>query len=281
MLNAVSKYLSPLLLLGGLSLLGSCSGTDAERTAAESLVAEASAALQRGDFVRAESLLDSVSNSYPKQIDAGRSALALRPQVIVRKTEQEIVDLQALMQYTAAYADSLSAKFKKVPAGKDVFEPYMIHSDVPSNWRDKTTAVSRLTPSGEFYVISSLGATGVKHTALKLSANGISVTSGSVPFDDTDRLSRESVRFSGEKADTLGAFAMQMDGRGPLTLEFIGSKKAPKATLNAKEAHAMADTYRLSRAMQTLTSGNSRLQQLKAKLQLAHDQVSRTTKEEE
>lgn len=271
MLNAVSKF----ALLAGVVLLASCSGRDAEADAAEGLVAEASAALDRGDFLQAEALLDSLSATYPKQITAGRQALALRPKVIVRKTEQEIVDLQTLLQYTGAYVDSLSGQFDRVEASAVVFEPYLIHKGYPKNWRDRNTAVARLSYAGDFYVISSLGAN-VGHTALRLSGQGVTVTSGSIPFDDTDRLSRESVRFPAAAADTLGVFAMQLDGRGPVTLEFVGGKPAPKATLSEKEVHAMADTYRMARAMQTVTSGARRLQQLKAKLQVAHDQVART-----
>lgn len=278
MLKEVSKY----LLLPALLLLGACSGADADRDAADGLVAEASAALDRGDFAGAEALLDSLSATYPKQIEAGRAALALRPKVIVRKTEQEIVDLQALLQYTGAYVDSLAAGFKTVPASNDVFEPYIISKDVPDNWRERNTAVARLTPAGEFYVISSVATTTARHTALRLTGEGgASVTSGTVPFDATDRLSRESVRFAAGRADTLGVFAMQMDGRGPLTLEFVGGKPAPKATLSPKEVHAMADTWRLGSAMQTVRGGAARLEQLKAKLQLARDQVSRTDKKDE
>lgn len=279
MLNAVSKT----LLLAALPLLAACSSAEkAEAEAADQLVAEAAAALDRGDYSQSETLLDSLTATYPKQIAAGRKALALRPRVIVRKTEQEIVDLQALMAYTRTYADSLAGQFRSVGVSDDVFEPYLIHKDIPENWRDRNTAVARLTPSGEFYVISSVATRTAGHTALRLSADGMSVTSGSVPFDATDRLSRESVRFPQAKADTLGAFALQLDGRGiAATLEFVGGKPAPKAKLSAKELHAMADTYRLGRAMTAITSGAKRLQQLKAKLQLAHDQTARTTSDPE
>lgn len=274
MLKEASKlFLLPLLTLAA------CATNDEDKVAADSLVAEASAALTRGDFVTAEALLDSVSSQYPKQIEAGRVALALRPKVMERKTEQEISDLQALMQYSGAYVDSIKVYFNSVPRSEDVLEPYMIHKDVPSDWRSRNTAISRLSGAGEFYVISSLQGNSAHHTSLRLSKDGISVTSGSVPYDDSDRLSTESVRFSSAAADTLGAFAVQVDGRGPVTLTFVGGKTTPSATLSAKEIHAMADTYRMGTAMQTLYSGAKRLEQLKAKLQLARDQAARTSAE--
>lgn len=272
------KEASKLLILP-LIVLAACSSDNEEKQAADSLVAEASAALNRGDFVAAEAMLDSVTAKYPKQIEAGRAALALRPKVMERKTEQEIVELQTLMQYSGSYVDSVSRFFTVVPRSEDVLEPYLIHNDVPSNWRDKNTAVSRLSNSGEFYIISSLAGNTAHHTALQMSKDGVSVTSGTVPYDATDRLVRESVRFPSSAADTLGVFAMQMDGRGSVTLNFVGGNKAPSATLSAKEIHAMADTYRMGTAMRTLNSGSRRLEQLKAKLQLARDQAARTSAE--
>lgn len=272
------KEASKLLILP-LMVLAACSSDNEEKQAADSLVAEASAALNRGDFVAAETMLDSVSAKYPKQIEAGRAALALRPKVMERKTEQEIVELQTLMQYSGSYVDSVSRFFTVVSRSEDVLEPYLIHNDVPSNWREKNTAVSRLSNSGEFYVISSLAGNTAHHTALQMSKDGVSVTSGTVPYDATDRLMRESVRFPSTAADTLGAFAVQMDGRGPVTLDYVGGNKAPSATLSAKEVHAMADTYRMGTAMRTLNSGSRRLEQLKAKLQLARDQAARTSAE--
>lgn len=284
MFNAANKTLL-FLAAGALALAAatttSCKTDTAERDAAEKLVAEASAALDRGDFNAAAAMLDSLSSAYPKQIEAGRAALALRPKVMERKTEQEIVDLQALMQYSAQFVDSIMPLFTSVPRSDEQLEPYIVAKSVPANWRERNTAIARLSPSGEFYVISSLAGRSARHTALRMSANGVSVTSGSVPFDPESRLSRESVRFSAGKADTLGVFAMQMDGRGPVTLDFVGGNKAPSATLSAKEVHAIADTWRLSQALATVNDGNRRLEQLKAKLQLARDQAARVSNPEE
>ena len=273
MLKEASKLLIP---AAAALLMASCSGDNSERDAADAIVAEASASLNRGEFTRAEELLDSLSATYPKQIEAGRAALALRPRIMERKTEQEIADLSALMQYSSAMADSLRGYFKAVERSEEILEPYLIHKDVPANWREKNTAVARLSPSGEFYVISSLAGNSAHHTMLRLSTGGVSVTSGHVKYDATDRLLRESVRFPSAAADTLGVFAVQVDGRGPVKLEFTGGKKNAAATLSARDIHAMADTYRLSQAMQTLGSGMKRLEQLKAKLQLARDQAART-----
>lgn len=269
------KTSSYLLLIPALLLAASCGGNNEDKARADEMVAQASAALDRGDFEEAGALLDSLSARYPHEIEAGRAALTLRPKVMERKTAQEIVELQALLDATRQYADSLSRFFNSVPRSEEQLEPYMVHKDVPANWRERNTAIARLSPSGEFYVISSLAGRSTHHTAVSLSGDGVSVTSGSVPYDAESLLSRESVRFSAGKADTLGVFATQMDGKS-LRLDFTGGKKAPSATLSAKEVHAMADTWRLSQALSTLAPGARRLEQLKAKLQVSRDQQARS-----
>lgn len=263
-----------LLFAAAALVLSACGSKNNDSELADALVAEASTALDRGDFDRASELLDSVSARFPHEVDAGRAALRLRPRVMERKTAQEIVELQALMAATSQYVDSLSQHFNSVGRSADQLEPYMIHKDVPANWRERNTAVARLSPSGEFYVISSLAGRSTKHTAISMGADGVTVISGEVPFDSESILSRESVRFAAGKADTLGVFAARMDGRA-LRLDFVGGAKAPSVTLSPAEVHAMADTWRLSRALSTIAPSARRLEQLKAKLQVSRDQQAR------
>lgn len=277
MQNAASK----LMALGALLIAAASCGKKADNgEAAENLLREASAQIEQGNYDRGTTLLDSLDSAFADQTDIRRRANALRPKIVEGKTAQEIADTQAELQYLTAYIDSISQEFNQVPASDEVFEPYSVHKDVSTGWRDRNTAISRLTPSGEFIVISSLAGNSTHHTALRLtSADGVSVTSGEVAYGGVEngapQLSRESVRFPSAQADTLGFFAMQMDGRGPLTLEFVGGKSAPKARLSEKEVHAMASTYRAAEAIRAANATSARLERLKAKLQLARDQSSR------
>jgi hypothetical protein len=271
MLNAASKFLS---LFAIALFMTACGNGKANRNAAQALLNQAAEAITIGEYSQAQELLDSMSKTYPKEIELGRQAMKLRPAIIEGKTIGEIAEKKAELQYLAQFIDSVSKEFKSVEASKDVFEPYMVHKSVPNNWRDKNTAVSRINPAGDFIVISSLAGNKTHHTALRLtSANGVSVTSGTVPFDSSLKLSRESVRFTSEQADTLGVFAMTIDGGA--TLDFVGGKKAPSAKLSAKEVKAMASTYKLSKAIRTSQASAYRLEQLQAKLQLARDQSAR------
>lgn len=280
MLNAVSNIYKVWSAIALSAALVACShsGNASDAAEAESLVAQAQAALERGEFQQAELLLDSVRSAYPHQVAAGRQALQLRPKVMERKTAQEIVELQALLNANAQYLDSLNDFFRYVERTQEQMEPYLEHKDVDNGWRETNTAIARVSPSGEFYMLSSLAGNSTGHTAISLSADGVTVTSGTVAADKEPLLTRESQRFSIGKADTLGSFATQMDSR-PLTLAFLGGKKAPTAKLSSKQVHAIADTWRLSQALHLSNDGARRLQQLKAKLQVSRDQQARVAPE--
>ena len=62
--------------------------------------------LDRGDYDSAFIYLDSLSAAYPRQIEAGRRGLALRPRAIEGRTNQEIIELQCYLQAHQATADS-------------------------------------------------------------------------------------------------------------------------------------------------------------------------------
>lgn len=264
-------------IIAALAVLASCGKSDSATEAAQALLAEATQAVEVGDYALAQSLLDSLNAAYPAEVEVRKSALELQPRIVEGSTMQEVADLQAQQQSLAQYVDSLKRYFNETPVGKDVFEAYWTHKDFPADWRERNTAVARVTQGGGFVVISSLGGTSAHHTALRLSANGSDVTSGAVAYNPERGLSRESVRFPSEKADTLGAFALTADG-GAATLHFVGGNKAPSAKLSAKEVHALADSYRLSQAMRTLQANARILDQLKAKIQVARDQSARLNK---
>ncbi len=67
---------------------------------------QAQASLDRGDYDSAFIYLDSLSAAYPRQIEAGRRGLALRPRAIEGRTNQEIIELQCYLQAHQATADS-------------------------------------------------------------------------------------------------------------------------------------------------------------------------------
>lgn len=268
MCNAATKLLIGVALGATVT---SCGGNpDAE--AADRLVAQAGTMLDREQWDSAFIYLDSLDRAYPRQIEARRSGMALRPKAIEGATVQEIMELQMLRQATTFTFDSLAPLFTFVPASDDVLEGYYVHRDAPANFRERNTAVARVTPRGEFVMISSLAGRSTHHTGIALSVGGHTVQSGTVPFDPEALLSRESARFASGKADTLGVFAAANDDSRPFTLTFTGGAKQPTATLTAKEVHAIADTWRLASALGALAPINARLEQLNGKLQLARDQ---------
>lgn len=271
MCNAASKFFLAALAVVSLAACG----PNPEQEAADRLVAQAQGALDRGNFDSAFIYLDSLSASYPSQIEAGRRGLALRPRAIAGKTQQDIMELQLQIQATRATVDSLMPQFAVVPPSEELLEGYYIHNDAPANFREQNTIIARVTPRGEFVIVSSLAGRTTRHTAVKLSSGAEEAVTGSVPFDDSLPLSRESVRFASGSADALGDLACRIDDGRSATVTFVGPAKQPSVKISGKELHAIADSRRLSAAMSAIAPMASRLEQLKAKLQLARDQDAR------
>lgn len=261
--------------------LACCSGSEAEEAGGR-LVAQARASLDRGDFDSAFIYLDSLRAHYPSAIEAGRIGLQLRPRAIEGRTQQEIMELQCQIQATAATLDSLMPLFTVVQPSESVVEGYYVASDAPANFRERNTAVARVSPSGEFYMISSLAGNSTRHTAIALSSGASTVRSGNVSPEVEPLLSRESLRFPAAKCDTLGVFAARLARQGlgaTLTFEGGKAKSAPSVKLTPKEVAAIGRTHQLSAAMTSLAPMQQRLVQLKAKLQLARDQQANLTDE--
>lgn len=269
MCNAINKL--TVLAIIATATLTAC-GPDKEAEAADRLVAQAKGAIDRADFDSAFIYLDSLSANYPKQIEAGRRGLALRPGAIAGKTQQEIMELQILLQDASARVDSLMPHFKAIPPSEALLEGYYISLDAPADFRSHNTAIARVSPRGEFVMVSSLDGRNTRHTHIVLSSGQESASTGSVAFDASLPLSRESVRFASGDADEVGRFAASIDDGRTATLTFAGGKSEPKIKLSGKEIHAIADSWRLAQAMSCITPMASRLEQLKAKLQLARDQ---------
>jgi hypothetical protein len=260
-------------------VMAACAGNGSSDTeAANQLLAQAREACEQANYVEASALLDSLSAAYPHELDARREALLLQPKVIEGEAQQLLLENHGRTEALQQQIDSLMHFFNVVNAdGVNQLEGYYQDKATPVDFRSRSTAVSRVNQAGEFIVISSLTSTSVHHTAISLTdaASGATATSGTVAYrGNSDGLSRESVRFSGEAADTLGALCSRVGAR-QLQLRFIGSGKASPVTLPAAEVAAMARTWQLSHAISELSALQTQRERIEAKLQVARDQQAR------
>lgn len=260
-------------------ILSACSGGNKTNPEAQALFDGASQAYEVADYSRATLLLDSLQKGYPEEISLQKEGIALRPKVIEKATLLKISTNDSLMTLDKVNAEQLKTKLKWIKTPK-MLEGYWVASQGYNPTFMSTTAIQgRVSEIGEFYIVSSAKPS-INHTSISLSDGTTSASTPEVPYDGEINYridGGEIITFSPAQSDTIGQFALANQGK-PLTLTFKG-KSQRKIKLTQAQANALADTYAYARAISRARELAVERQRLEATLQVARDQIARTTPE--
>jgi hypothetical protein len=272
------KYTPLKIAVGGaLLLLASCNSGKQTDSNAQALFDEANAAFEAADYSRATSLLDSLQKAYPGEIALQREGMALRPKVIEKSTLLQISTNDSLSVLAQASAEQLKGKLKWVKNPRLVEGYWVAAAGYNPNFMNTTGIQGRVSEIGEFYIVSSVAAS-INHTSVALSNGSASVATPAVAYDGESNYrynGTEVITFSPQQSDTIGNFALQNSGR-PLTLTFRG-KQNKSQQLSAAQVTALADAYAYSQAILQGRELATERQRLEATLQVARNQIARTT----
>lgn len=255
-------------------LFASCSQSDAGEAEARKLLTEAQTALENGDAKLSLSLLDSLDNRFAKYVSVRRDGINLRARAQERYFQRELEMADSLAAVLAVRVDSI--KNTRLRWVNEPMEGYYIAegSELPP-----TGVEGRLTPEGEFFMVSSLQGHPISHTAVSLSdGTGKSARSADVAYDgEANRRSgaNERIYFAGEGIDTIGYFAFE-NRRGPLTLSFEGNTVYSRP-LTAGELENLATVYEYAWSLRQMKVAALSHESLERKLDIARQQVARTT----
>ena len=273
MCNVVTK-----IVIAGAIMFGVLSCGNNDRDAANNLLTQAEESIETRQYSIAVALLDSIDNCYPREIDVRRKAMNLRPKAIEGKTLRDIEQNDSLIAVMQGLFKEMESNFVKI-SNPQLVEPYIVAKKANKSILDKNGIQARITPEGDFYVISSLQ-DGLKHTSVSLVANGETVTTATVPYDGDRNYrssSSEMITFVKEECDTLGEFACAHKGAS-ISVRFNGNRnKSIKLTKDEIEAFAM--TYKYSEIITRLKAAMRRGEKLEQLLALSRDQIARTTEE--
>ncbi len=255
-------------------LFASCGHSDTGEAEARKLLTEAQTALENGDAKLSLSLLDSLDSRFAKYVSVRRDGINLRARAQERYFQREIEMADSLAAVLAVRVDSI--KNTRLRWVNEPMEGYYIAegSELPP-----TGVEGRLTPEGEFFMVSSLQGHSISHTAVSLSdGTGKSARSADVAYDgEANRRSgaNERIYFAGEGIDTVGHFAFE-NRRGPLTLSFEGNTVYSRP-LTAGELENLATVYEYAWSLRQMKVAALRHESLERKLDIARQQVARTT----
>lgn len=273
MYNVVTK-----IVIASAIMLGVLSCGNSDRDAANKLLIQAEESIDARQYSIAVSLLDSIDKCYPREIDVRRKAMNLRPRAIEGKTLRDIEQNDSLIATLQGAFNEMESNFVKI-SNPQLVEPYIVAKKANKSILDKNGIQARITPEGDFYIISSLQ-DGLKHTSVSLVSNGESVTTATVPFDGDRNYrssSSEMITFVKEECDTLGKFACAHNGASIL-VRFNG-KRNKSIKLSKDEVESLAITYKYSEIITRLKEAMRRGEKLEQLLSLSRDQIARTTEE--
>jgi hypothetical protein len=280
MFNVATKSLSAAAAAIVLSL-SACNFAKVGDNPASALYISADSAYNAGNYTKAIELLDTLKNRYPNEVATQRMAMHLRPQAVEKQTINEMQQTDSLRAYYTHVQDSLMQYFTLVNDPKLV-EGYYVAKGINSrNLFNTTAAEARISPDGEFYMISSLTARPVKHTSIAIKCGSDEVSSSTVAYDG-DRNYRsggtEMITFVGSECDTIGKYLVAHPDI-PATLIFKGASNY-SMPLPAADRLAIVRTYSLANAIAETKRLELRREFLDKQLQLARDQVARTSSEQ-
>lgn len=264
--------------LSALSLLlaaaTSCSGSgDTEKATA--LLDEAQTAYEAHDYSKAIELIDTLKSRYPREIDVRREALHLATRATEGLHLLRLQEADSLTAVLGALGDSLQRQMKFV---KNPIEGYYVAASAnPANFIGTNGLQGRVSPDGNFYLISSLKAKSVKSTSVTVSTGGREATTSIVNHDGerNDRsMGAEVITFMGVECDSVGKFISENAGRD-MRLTFNGATSYSMA-LPAAQAREIALAYDYAATIRRFKVASLEKERLTRAVDIARSQASRT-----
>lgn len=275
MFNAATKSRHYLLItsIAVVSLLCSCGSGDTAK--AQALLDEATVAFESHNYVGALALTDSIKTTYPAEIDIRREALHLATRATEGLTVQRLQTADSLVAVLGVRGDSLQRLVKYV---ENPIEGYYVGANSPAGGIVGSNGIqARISPDGDFYIISSLKARQVKSTSVTVSCDGVSASTSVVEHDGerNDRsMGAEVITFMGVECDSLGRFIEQHRGT-PMTLTFNGASTY-SMPLPEAQASEIANLYDYATTLRRAKLASLEKEKLSRALDIARSQAAKT-----
>ncbi|MDE6268406.1 MAG: hypothetical protein K2M04_04930 [Muribaculaceae bacterium] len=227
-------------------------------------------------------LLDSLQRTYPKEKEAQRYGMWLRPRAIEQLTITEIAGVDSLLAVNKILYEQTLPLMKKIDNPELVESYWVVAESYNPEFLNSDGVQARVGREGEFYMISSAVGGNLKHNSfsLKPSTGGSAVESGVVPYDDelNYRLDgTEVVTYMSESCDTIGQTAENLPEGTTSIVTLLGEGgKNRQIKLTALETSAIGTAHRFARSITDSRNLTVKRDKLERMLELARDQQART-----
>ena len=246
-----------------LAALVACQPSDEER--AQSLVSEAQALVDNGEWQRARIVIDSLHSTYPREVAQRRLAKALSDSITYLEAQQTIAYVDTLLPPLLEQADVLLKRFSYEKNEKYEDHGKYVHRLLATN---KNTARNFI----QAYVLDNRYYYGSK----QMNQQSVTVSAGedNRVFKGSNHHFQDGGHYEIMTLDNDNSLALlnfiNIHNHARLRVEGIGDKTTRNWVyyLNDKEKEALSDTYQLGVLMQDI----NRLEQMQ---RVAHAQTLR------
>lgn len=276
MLNAIIKQTVSVAMVATSVFMISCGGESETARAARLLYEQAQSCNLDGNPMEALVLLDSLQSTYKTETEWQRSAMKLRPTVMINSTEMQIRAVEDSISMLEERYNSLLPMMKKVDDPRLVEPYYVDRATFNADFMNGTGIQPRVSEIGQFYFVSSVNPGGLRHTGFTLVGDGETVVAGPVPYDGEMNYrinGSEVITYSPEQSEAAGKFASENCGRA-MTLILTGGKSR-NLKFGSKQVDAIANCYNFSRAIVDARQLAFDRERLKRQLDIARSQAER------
>lgn len=279
MYNAANKP-SSIILAVALSLsLISCGESESTQNA-KKLLSEARTAISDGRYETALTLIDSISTAFPEDVDTRREAMALRPSVTEGLTISKLSQADSITTTLQTRYDSLARLMVKV-VNPELVEGYWVAAQGRSKEPLSSDGIeSRVTDNGEFYMISSLNPSSLRHHSFTITdKNGQSAATTTVAYDGELNYrvnGGEVVTYMAEACKEIGPFVLNHPNEA-LTVTFNGEGGYKKIKLTATQTAGLSTAWEFAEIMREFRHWSIERERLNRQLAIARDQKARLT----
>lgn len=263
------------ILLFGSFVLFAC-GNDLEKKAGEKL-ALAQAAFERGDYLQAKQLIDSIKILYPKAFEARKASQKLMEQVVIKGQGQIIASLDSALQ---SKQSELAAIVGKYTLEKDTAYQtegsYLWPTQVIEKNMHRSYLRFQVSEQGVLSMTSIYcGKSNIHHYAVKVSApdGGTAETPSSKDSYETSDLGEKIEKADYKIGEDGGVFDFIYAHKDKnIRVEYIGDKKFV-TTMSATDREALAQTYELSKILSDITRIKKELEEANLKVQFVKKKI--------
>ncbi|MDE6278106.1 MAG: hypothetical protein K2M06_08365 [Muribaculaceae bacterium] len=250
-------------------------GPSAEERAAATLVGQAEALYDMGDYRGAIDSVKALDERYHSFTDLRRGGLRIRAMATEGLIRDSIEAIEPVLVQSKLAADSLRKFFVHIEPAAEGLDGYYLAATIPASSAMETTTIQpRVDEDGYLYLTANISGRSIGLDGLKIGTGNEAWTSGQISPSRVASVEGSDVAsFAPEDLEGLGAWLTAHAG-AKLTGTLTGTRGMATFQISAMLREAIVRSYEFSEAWQAERKASIQREKLERKLQAVRDQLA-------